>query len=378
MLAVKIKKLLPKTPKTWVLTILILIFGGLLAFNILKVIMIKKFFANMKAPAVTIGALDARSESWQTKIETVGELKAVNGVDLSTQILGVVSRIYVQSGQAVGQGQALLDLDDAVDKQTLANYQSQLVLNQASYHRQNELFKQHAISKADFDQATANLKQAEANLNMEQQLIAQKHIVAPFSGRLGIIQVNVGQYVSPGTDLVTLQAVDSLYLDFSLPEQWISKLKIGEILELKVDAYPGKIFKAKVVAISPKVDSNTRNIALRALVPNKDEKLSPGMFAEVQVYIGKPEKLTTVPATAVTISLYGDTIFVLTQEKDQSWVAHERVVQIGETRGNTIVVTKGINPGEKVVTVGQIKLHDGSTAIINNSVKFSDKNETIY
>ena len=360
--------------RTVIIAVLVLLFGGLFLFNVAKGIMIKKFFTGFKPPAATISVAKAELQKWRPSLQTVGSLRAVRGVDLAAEVAGTVSKIYVKAGEEAAEGQPLVDLDDRIELQSLANFQSQLDLTQAMFSRQEMLIKEHAISKQDFDQASANLKQAQANVNKEQQLIAQKHIVAPFSGRLGILQVSIGQYLTPGTSLVSLQAMDPLYLDFSVTEQHLSDLKLGQKVNLQLDAYPGQSFTGDLSAINSKINADTRNIDLQATVPNKDEKLLPGLFGHVEIVLDKPAEVVTVPATAITSTLYGDSIYVVEkikadESKPAEYIVHERVVTVGETRAKRIAILKGIKPGEVVVSSGQLKLHDGAEVNIDNKVE---------
>jgi len=295
-------------------------------------------------------------------------------VDMTAEVAGTIAKIYVKSGEEVREGQALLDLDDSIDQQSLANSQSQLDLNEALFKRQQMLIKEHAISKQDFDQASANLKQAQANAKKEQELIAQKHIVAPFAGQLGILQISVGQYVTPGTSIVSLQAMDPLYLDFSLPEQHLAELKLGEKVNLQLDTYPKQKFSGEITAINSKINPNTRNIDLQATIPNPDKKLLPGLFGHVEVMLNKAALVVTVPVTAVTSSLYGDSVFIVQKKKSADGkqtelVAHEQVVHLGETRNKKIVILQGVKAGDLVVTSGQLKLHDGAVVKIDNKIE---------
>ncbi len=371
----RVKTLFSKRPKakTVVISVLILIFGGLLLFNIVKVIMVKQFFAGFEPPAVTISAAKAETKEWQPVLQTVGSLRAVQGIDLAAEVAGTVTKIYVKSGDKVDQGQLLIEFDDRIDQQALLNYEAQLELTEAMFKRQKMLIKEHAISNQDFDQASANLKQAQAEVNKEKQLLAQKHIVAPFAGKLGILQVSVGQYLTPGTSIASLQAMDPLYLDFSLPEQHLAEIKIGQNVLLSLDTYPGQVFKGEITAINSKINSNTRNIDLQATIPNADERLLPGLFGHVEVALDKPLQVVVVPATAVSSSLYGDSVYVLEKQKSAKkaaeYIVHERVVTLGETRAKQIAILKGVKVGELVVTAGQLKLNDGASVKIDNKIE---------
>ncbi len=357
--------------RTLVVLALVLVFGGIFAFDLVKSLFIKRYFAHFQAPPVVISAAPARAEIWQPSLKSVGTLKAVHGVDISAEVSGTVHKIYVHSGEAVTAGQALLDLEDRVDQQSLKNLRSQWELTQLAFQRQQKLLDQHVVSKADYDQASANLKQAEANFNKEQELLALKHIRAPFSGKLGILAVDLGQYISPGTVLVTLQSMHPLYLNFSIPEQSLSELALGETVRLMLDSYPNEVFEGKITAISPKVDLDTHTVDVQATVPNENGKLIPGLFAKIELVLNRNEKVIVVPNTAVTSSPYGNNVFVITEKKipdskEPILEVTERVVSLGETKNHFVSVEKGLKAGERVVTSGQLKLHTGSRVIIDN------------
>ena len=294
-----------------VIGILVVVFGAIFGWDIVRGIFMKKYFASFTPPPVTISATAATERQWQPVLRTVGTLTSVHGVNISSEVPGLVKTVAFKSGKKVDKNQLLIQLDDATDRTDLANYAAQLKLDQADYDRKKSLLSEHAVAKADFEQATATLDQAKALVAKAQNLIEKKQIRAPFAGRVGISQINPGQYVSPGVALVTLQSIDPLYLQFSLPEQNLSSLSVGQKIELSADNQPDKKFTGMITAIDSKVDENTRSILLQATVPNADQQLFPGTFADIQVMLPQQLKVVSVPQTAITFTLYGDSVFVL-------------------------------------------------------------------
>lgn len=350
--------------------LLALVFGIHAAEKVLMGVMIAKFMPK----TVTISASPAKSENWIPKINAIGSLVAVNGVDVSPEQPGMVTEILFQSGQMVKAGQPLIKLNDSTDQQDLKSFQAQLALAQVKYNQQMSLFQTQATSEVNLDEARAQLEQLKAATARTEVIISQKTIKAPFAGKVGIRKTNLGQYVSPGNGLVALQSLNPLYAHFSLPEQYIHDLYVGQPIAIKVDNFPGEIFTGKISALDAEVDVETRNILIEAIVPNNDMKLYPGMFANLQVILPEQKNVVTVPETAVTFSLFGDSIFVVKQSgKDEDGkpilITEERYVTTGERQNNRVAILKNLKAGELVVTSGQLKLTEGTAVTINNSVK---------
>ncbi len=384
---------------TIMLIALAIVFGGIVLWNIIRSNMIAKFLANMKTPPVAISASIAKTVKWQDRIAAVGSLVAVNGVDVTSQVSGEVVKIYFTSGKMVEKNQPLLQLDDNVDQQTLKSQEAQLELDKINYARMKTLVAKQSAAKSDFDKAASELKQAQADVDKTQVQISYKNIKAPFSGKIGIRKVNLGQYINPGEAIVSLQSINPMYVDFNLPEQALSQLKVGLKVAVTVDTFPGKTFDGKITAINSNVNQATRNILVRAGVKNDHGLLVPGMFANVNVLLPEHLDVVVVPVTAVTFSLYGDSVFVIhpaktsdnqkavtTKKTDDSktnappLTVKREYVQTGQQRNNLVVITQGIKAGDKVVTSGQLKLVDGTNVIINNTVnpETIKSNETLY
>ncbi|WP_101756967.1 efflux RND transporter periplasmic adaptor subunit [Oceanicoccus sp. KOV_DT_Chl] len=351
------------------LVILVIIFGVLRLVQSL----IDTGVANYSPPPVTISAESVKTENWDIYIKSVGSITAVNGVDITSEVGGLIQEIYFASGIDVTEDQVLVQLDDTVEKANLRSYAAQLKLAKINFDRDKRLLSSNAISKTDFDTVEAKMIDAEAQVDRTKALIQQKKIRAPFSGRLGIRQLNVGDFVKTGDPLVTLQSLDYLHVDFYVPEQYFPKLVLGQRVHFTVQAFPDRIFDAKVSAINAKVDQNTRNIQVRATFNNDAQELLPGMFTNIQVVLEQQKSLVTVPQTAISYSLYGDSVFVVVEESSATGDVIKRVdrryIKILERRDQRVAIVDGLEAGELVVSSGDLKLNNGSKVNIDNSVE---------
>ena len=367
--------------------------GGLSWFQfVFKPQMIRSFLSQMKPPAATVTAEPAKIEKWGEQLTSIGSLIASQGVDVTTQVAGVVTEIFFESGQDVEQGAKLVQLDVAVELADLASGKATLQEAEVAFQRQTDLINKRVTSEANLDTARAKRDTAQAAVKRVEAVIAQKLIVAPFSGRLGIRKVEKGQYVSAGPALTSLQALDPIRVDFPMPEQSIGKLRIGQAVSLTVDAYPGQVFKGEIQSLDARVAQDTRTLLVRGILPNKERKLLPGMFANVTVHAGEPTDVITVARTAVTYSLYGDSVYVVkpapakegqgqaqaqgggaqAQEAQQkpaepALIADRRFVKTGAVREDRVAILSGLEAGEQVVTTGQIKLNPGASIRIDNT-----------
>ena len=288
-----------------------ILFGGVFGFGTFKNFMIAKFLAGFGNQTQTVATIKAQETQWQPALHSVGSVVAVNGANLSAEISGIVDSIHFESGADVPAGALLVTLRPNNDPAVLAQLQAQATLDQITYNRDVKQFQADAIAQAQVDSDRANLASAQAQVAAQQALMAEKQIRAPFAGRLGIRQVDVGQYLTAGTQIVTLQQLNPLYVDFYLPQQALSQIAVGQTVELGIDAFPGQEFPARISAIDAVVDSSTRNLQVRATLPNDKLLLRPGMFATVKVGVGTPQNLVTLPQTAIAYNPYGDTVFVL-------------------------------------------------------------------
>ena len=351
-----------------------IVFGGIFGFQAFKAVMIKKFMSSMAQPPQTVTETKAGYGEWQPNIEAVGSLRAVKGTDLSVEVSGVVDSISFDSGDDVEQGAVLLKLRSDDDTAKLESLQATAALNEITYERDQKQFKIQAVSQATIDADAANVKNANAQVAQQQAILDKKTLRAPFAGHLGIRAVDLGQYLGAGTAIVTLQALDPIFVDFFVPQQAIAQVRLGQSVALKIDAYKDQTFAGEISAINPKIDSSSRNVQVRATLKNADHKLIPGMYATIDIASGAPQNYITLPQTAITFSPYGDTVYVVDEKgKDTAGkpqlIARQSFVTTGATRGDQIAVLKGVSEGDSIVTSGQIKLHNGSTVLIDNSIQ---------
>ncbi|MEX5581938.1 efflux RND transporter periplasmic adaptor subunit [Pseudomonas lurida] len=356
-----------------VVLLIVLLLGGYKAFSIYQQIQV---FSTPKPP-VSVAVATAAEQPWQLRLPSVGTLKALQGVNLSLEVAGTVKDVQFESGQKVRAGQPLVQLDSAVESALLETAQADLGLAQLDYGRGSQLVGSQAISKGEFDRLSAQLQKNKATVNQLKASLAKKHIVAPFSGTIGIRQVDVGDYLASGTVIATLQDISSLYVDFYIPEHAVPKVALGQAVQVEVSAYPGEQFPGSVSAINPKVENSTRNVLVRATLANPNGKLLPGMFTSLDVLLPNPAPQIVVPEGAITYTLYGNSVYAVVEkktdggevEKDASGkpvlIAERRFVETGERRGGLVLVTKGLNAGEQVVSAGQLKLDNGTPIAIS-------------
>ena len=348
------------------------VLGGVFGFQAFKAAMIKKVISAMRAPPQTVSAAKAGYSQWQPQIEAVGSLRAVKGADLSLEAPGVVDSITFNSGDDVKQGALLLKLRSDDDAAKLQSLQATAELSQITYNRDLKQFKIQAVSQATLDSDAANLKNAKAQVAEQQAVLDKKSLRAPFAGHLGIRAVDVGQYLAPGTTIVTLQALDPIFLDFFVPQQAVDRIRIGQVVTAKIDAFADHTFSGEISAVNPKIDASTRNIQIRATLKNPDHKLLPGMYATIGIATGTPHNYITLPQSAITYNPYGDSVYVVDKKAGASGkpqlFARQTFVTTGARRGDQVAVLKGVNEGDMIVTAGQIKLHNGSPISIDNSI----------
>ncbi|MGA2708408.1 MAG: efflux RND transporter periplasmic adaptor subunit [Steroidobacteraceae bacterium] len=355
----------------------IVIVGGIIGSKIYFGIQMGKKMAGFANFPQTVSTAVAAKTSWQAHAESVGSVRALRGADLAAQADGVVDKIEFESGNEVAAGTTLLRLRPNDDPAKLAQLEAAAVLAELTYKRDQEQLAAQAISQATLDSDEATLKSARAQVAAQQALIEEKIVRAPFAGRLGIRQVDEGQYLSAGTMVVTLQALDPIVIDFYVPQQILLNLKTGQAVTATIDTYPGATFTGTVTSINSKVDTASRNVQVRATFHNADRRLVPGMYATVAIDAGAPQELVTVPQTAITYNPYGATVFVVDQSgRNESGapkaIAKQHFVEVGPTRGDQVAVTKGLAADDVVVTGGQLKLRNGSPVAIDNTVKPAD------
>lgn len=375
----------PNASLRWILMLVgvVVVFGGVFLAKALFASKTNAFFDNMAQPAVTISAAAARQERWSNADEAVGTLAAVNGIDVTTESGGVVRSIEFDAGQPVRAGAVLVRLNTANEEAVLRALESSARLAQVQAQRWQELGRDKLVALDDVQTRATAAATARAQVEAQRALIAQKTVRAPFSGVLGIRRVNLGQFIAPGTPVVSLQQLDPIFVNFSLPEQMAGKLPEGTAIQVTVDALPGQTFAGTITAVDPQVDPATRNFTAQATLANPEGALRPGSFARVGFDVGGERDAVVIPQTAVSFNPYGNAVFVITGTARQpgetdakgkpltgeKLVVTQRFIKTGATRGDLIEVLDGLKPGERVVTSGLLKLRNGTEVIVDNTVQ---------
>lgn len=327
-------------------------------------------------PPAAVAATEARSEQWQPVINSVGSLEAVNGIAVTTEVAGSVRSFEFVSGQRVKTGDILVRLDDSVDQAALKGLVADRELARIQFERASELSSRRAISQSEIDETRFRYEGIQARVQEQLARIAKKTIRAPFDGLLGLRLVDIGEYISPGDDIVRLQALDPIYVDYSVPEREFRNVAEGQQVLVKVSAYAEREFAGTVGAIESGVDERTRSIKVRATIDNSDGSLRPGMFAEVRTLRAQMRDVVTVPRTAISFNTYGDFAFVINEDDDGRLTVSRRAVTTGVSRDGRIEVVEGIKAGERVVRAGLLKLREGQAISIDNSVELDDAGVT--
>ena len=326
-------------------------------------------------PAIDVETELARRMDWQSRLPAIGTLKASQGIDLSVEIAGTITDVQFQSGEKVSKGQAIVLLDSEMEQASLASAEADLNLSRLEFQRARSLLDRQAISRSEYDRLNAESQKAAASVAQLRASLSKKRILAPFSGTIGIRQVDVGDYIAAGTPIATLQDLTTLYVDFFLAEQHVPLLKLGQRVQLQVAAYPGERFEGVISALNPKVETTTRNVQVRAELGNPDGRLLPGMFADLQVLLPTETAQVVIPETAITYTLYGNSVLLVTEgtppegvSSDEPYlVVERRFVTTGERRDGLTVVLDGLEGGEQVITAGQLKLDSGTHVAIAES-----------
>lgn len=326
------------------------------------------------APPATVATAEVRPESWEPALDSVGSLVAVNDAFVTNEVPGKVAAILFESGETVAAGQVLVQLDDEADRAELAGLAAELRLAQVQYERAERLLADRTLSRSDYDEAKARLEHAQANVAAKRALIDKKKIRAPFAGQLGIRQIDLGEYLAPGSRIAPLQSLDPIFVDYALPERHLALLAVGQQVEIGVQAYPGERFEGRITAINPGVDPGTRSVRLRATLANPDRRLRPGMFAEVRTLLPRRDDVLTLPQHAITFAPYGDSVFVVL-ERGAELVVERRPVRTGAVRAGRVEIVSGLESGARVVATGQNKLRNGQRVRIDQSVTLAPRIE---
>jgi membrane fusion protein (multidrug efflux system) len=324
-------------------------------------------------PPTTVTSASVKEEDWAPRLTAVGSVSAVQGAVVSTELAGVVSEINFENGAEAKKGEVLMKLDASQEEALLRSAEADAQLAKTDLERARDLAMKKVVSGAEFDSAQSKFTRMNAVVDQMRSNIAKKSIIAPFDGQLGIRQVNVGQMINAGQQVVALTALDPVYVDFALPEQYLSKLAKDLEVTVRADAFPGRQFKGKLTAINSMVDPVTRNIPLQATLENPDRALHPGMFAKVEVALAETKKTIVIPGSAVSYAPYGDSVFVIEKHKDpktgkDSEAIRQQFVRVGEARGDFVAVTQGLKAGQTVVSTGVFKLRNGMAVTVNNDL----------
>ncbi len=339
-----------------ILFALLAVFGGIFAWKHHQDQQMAARAATPPPPA-TVSAATVKKESWQPYLSAVGSLVATQGIFVTNEVPGQVSRIQFESGQRINQGELLLQLDDSVDRAELKGLLAERRLAEVQFRRVAKLLRDKSISRSEYDEAQARLDSAKAQVASKEAVISQKAIHAPFTGYLGIRQVDLGEYLAPGSQIVPLESLDPIYVDYSLPERYISSLTVGQRVEIQVQAYPERSFEGHVSALNPGIDPGTRSLRVRTTLKNPQGLLRPGMFAQVRTILPKRQDLLTVPQTAITYNPYGDLVYAIV-ESEGTMVVQRRQVKTGEVRDGRVEILSGLKEGERVVSAGHVKLRN--------------------
>ncbi|GAC1619316.1 MAG: efflux RND transporter periplasmic adaptor subunit [Bradyrhizobium sp.] len=349
--------------------LLVLLVGALVGFNAFRSKMIAQFFANNKPPPTLVAIAEAKSEVVPNLLKAVGDLAAVHQVNVTSDVSGRITDIMFNAGSNVKAGSPLVQLFDGPDQGDLASFKAQATVAQLSLDRAKQLAARQFGPQATVDTAQAAYDQANAGIAKTQAIISQKLVRAPFDGELGVRHVEVGQFLTAGTQIVTLTDLSKLYANFTVTEKDSAALKVGQTVRVGVDAYPGRSFDSKITAIEPQVATDTRNIRVQATLDNPDRILKPGMFATTTVVLPDKPAVVTVPETSVDYTLYGDSVFLLTEKKEDdgktSLTAVRTFVRTGDRVDGRAVIISGLKPGDRVVAVGQLKLQSGAAVAIS-------------
>src|SRR5437867_5182282 len=352
--------------------------GGLIALVVIivgiKALQIGKMMSTpMVMPPTTVSSATVKEEDWAPALSAVGSISAVQGAVVSAELGGVVNQVAFENGGVAKKGDLLEQLDASAEEAQVKSAEADLELARADLERSRDLVGRKVISKAEIDASESKFKQKEGSVEQMRSMIAKKTVRAPFDGQLGIRQVNVGQMINSGQQVVPLTSLDPVFADFALPQQYLGQLTSGLEVHVTTDALPGRVFKGKVTAINSMVDSSTRNITLQATLENPDHALRPGMFAKAEVTLPEKHKTLVVPGSAISYAPFGDSVFVIDEKKDEktgkeSQVIRQQFVRVGEARGDFVAITQGLKAGDMVVSTGVFKLRNGMTVTINNDL----------
>lgn len=348
------------------------VFGLIFGFKLIKTMMISHYIAHMKTPAVAVSTRVVSNASWQKKLSAVGNVRAVVGVNVTTELAGMVEKIYFKPGAWVKKNDILVQLNADAEQGQLQSLIAQSKLAEITYQRDKAQFTAQAVSKQTVDSDEWSVKNLAGQVAQQQAIVDKKTIRAPFAGRLGILAINPGQYLNVGDKITSLQTFNPIYIDFYLPQQSLAKLKLNQSVHITTDVYPKQLFTGQITTIEPNIDVTTRNVEIEATVINPKNKLVPGMFVALNVDVGNPRAYLTVPPSAISFNPYGDIVYVVYKNNDRSketqLMVKQVFVTVGDQQDGLVAILSGLKAGDEVVTSGQLKLKNNSVITINNLV----------
>ncbi len=357
----------------FMLAVVILVLGGLGFVKFRQIKTAIAMGASFQPPPTAVTTTIAKQENWPPTLSVIGTVAAIHGVTVSADLPGTVDKIHFESGQSVHEGDVLVELDTRQERAQLAEMEAQSDLAKITYGRTEQLVKQGVLAKTEFDNATAQQKVTESQVNEIKATIARKTIRAPFSGIVGIRQVNLGQYLAAGAAIVSLQSLNPIYVNFGVPQGTTGKLSAGRTVRVTSDDLPGIAFNGRINALDSVVDESTRNIQIQATIPNAENRLRPGMFVKVALPLGANQQVIALPASAINYAPYGDSVYVVTDMKDPKGNTYrgvrQQVVKLQGSRGDQVGVVSGVNVGDEVVTSGVFRLRNGAAVVINNKIQ---------
>ena len=360
-----------KKPLLIVVVLLVVLLGSIFGIKYWQQLSMQAMMSQPFPPPV-VAATEVTEQNWIPTLRAVGTLVATNGIDVAAEVGGIVKEIVFTSGQHVEQGTILIRLDDTVDRAALDALRADRRLTEIKFNRSKDLLKKKVTSKSEYDESQANFEAATARVAEQKAIIDKKVIRAPFSGLLGIRKVDLGQYLEPGTPIVGLEALDPIHVDYTLPERYLHQVVVGQDVELRLEAVPGEIFRGKISAIDAGVNQGTRTLRIRATLDNAEQRLRPGMFAEVHTLQAESQQVLTVPRTAISYNTYGDFVYLITEQEGAPPVVKRQQVISGESRAGHVAIREGLQAGDRVVRAGLVKLRDGMPISIDNQVELQD------
>ncbi len=368
-----------KRPMMIMLIALGILFGTIFAYKIFTNVMNKRFLNSLAATSTnTVSSTTVKTMEWQDRVKAVGSLRAIKGVNVTTEQAGLVQHILFTPGSTVQENDVLVELNADVEKGQLASLDAQAKLAKITYDRDYAQYGIHAVSKQLVDTDFQNWKSLQGQVAEQEAVVQKKIIRAPFTGKIGINKVNPGQYLNAGDTIASLQTIDPIYVDFNIPQQQLADIRKGQQVVVNTDTAPEVRGTGVVTTIDPAIDTTTRNVTIEGTIPNKKGELTPGMFVNTEVTVGQPKKFLTLPQMAISYNSYGDIVYVLTptkdkKDKDTIYTANQRFVVVGQVRGDQVQILKGLKDGQLVVTSGQMKLHNGARVTINNKIPVPDQ-----